>query len=107
MVVLLLILAVLIFVLFPRKYIITDGGTVGYGSFPVPVIYSVENRHALCTENGTIYYEIGTVVKIFEIEIYNDAHIDYDHPLGTVEQVSEAMLNDSIEPFSDAMGETG
>ena len=95
-IVLLLILAVLIFVLFPRKYMLTDGGTVIYGSFPVAVIYSVEDRHALCSENGTTYYEI------FGIEIYNDAHIDYDHPQGTAEQVNEA-----IESFSAAMGENG
>ncbi len=101
-IVLLLILAVLIFVLFPRKYMLTDGGTVIYGSFPVAVIYSVEDRHALCSENGTTYYEIGTVVKFFGIEVYNDAHIDYDHPQGTAEQVNEA-----IESFSAAMGENG
>jgi hypothetical protein len=55
----------------------------------------------LHNENGNTYYEIGTIVKIFGIEVYNDAHVDYDHPLSQltdeeIERVYEAIESPSV-----------
>ncbi len=102
-VVLIVVIAVLVFFLFPRKCHLKDGGTEIISSFPwgVGIVYSIENRHSLHNENGNTYYEIGTIVKIFGIEVYNDAHVDYDHPLSQltdeeIERVYEAIESPSV-----------
>ena len=76
-----IIVAIAIFLLFPRIYSFKDGGTVVYASFGFGIIYRVEQRHRLPStvdENGYGYYENGTVISIFGIEIYNNAKTDYD-----------------------------
>ena len=45
-----------VFVLFPRRFQLLDGGTIGYGGFMG--IYTVEDRNRLTTINGQTYYEI-------------------------------------------------
>ena len=53
-----------IFLLFPRKYTYSDGGTVVYESFGFGAIYAIEQRHcytSVLDENGYAYYEKGTV----------------------------------------------
>ena len=74
-----IIVAIAIFLLFPRIYSFKDGGTVVYASFGFGLLYSVEQRHRLYDEAGYAYYEIGTVITIFGIEVYNNAHVDYEH----------------------------
>lgn len=71
---------VFVFLLFPRRDCLKDGGTITYESFWVGAIYTIEKRHEIYSENGTGYYIIGTVIYLFGNEIYNDAHVDYDHP---------------------------
>ena len=70
----------LAFLLFPRKYEFKDGGSVMYCSVAFGAIYKVEQRHRIYVENGYSYFEIGTVVTVFGVELYNNAHVDYDHP---------------------------
>ena len=80
-IVIVIIFAVAVFILFPRRYAYLDGGSVAYGSFDYGFIYSVEQRHRLPStvdKNGYGYYENGTVIKIFGIEIYSNAKTDYD-----------------------------
>lgn len=80
-IVILLIVLLIIFMLFPRRYSYLDGGSVAYGSFDFGFIYRVEQRHRLpgaVDADGYGYYENGTVISVFGIEIYNDVHTDYD-----------------------------
>ena len=74
-------IAVAVFFLFPRRYSYLDGGSVAYGSFDLGFTYKVEQRHRLPSvedADGYGYYENGTVISVFGIEIYNDVHTDYD-----------------------------
>lgn len=71
--------AVLVFLLFPRRYSLLDGGTIIYESSHLGAIYSVEQLHELYSNNGYSSYTVGTKIYIFEKEIYNSAHVDYDH----------------------------
>ena len=91
---LLVVLTILNFLLFPRRYFYLDGGSVSYESFGFGFIYSIEKRHALYTENDTMYYEVGTIITVFGKELFNDAHVDYDdpHPLN-VESLNEEVRN--------------
>lgn len=80
LIILIVISVLLVFLLFPRRDCLKDGGTITYESFWVGAIYTIEKRHEIYSENGTGYYIIGTVIYLFGKEIYNDAHVDYDHP---------------------------
>lgn len=83
----------LAFLLFPRKYEFKDGGSVMYCSVAFGAIYKVEQRHRIYVENGYSYFEIGTVVTVFGVELYNNAHVDYDHPqsLAHSEEVQKSV----------------
>lgn len=78
--VLILIAAVFVFIMFPRISVLKDGGTVCYESFPLGIIYEIQQRHSYIIEKGVTYQESGTIIYIFGKEIYNSSHIDYDHP---------------------------
>ena len=67
-----------VFILFPRKYPLLDGGTRVYESFGFGAIYMIEDRHRICSEDGYSYYEVGKVITVLDHEIYNNAHIDYE-----------------------------
>ena len=67
-----------VFILFPRKYTLLDGGTHVYESFGFGAIYKIEDRHRICSEDGFSYYEVGKVITVLDHEIYNNAHIDYE-----------------------------
>lgn len=67
-----------VFILFPRKYTLKDGGTRVYESFGFGAIYMIEDRHRICSEDGYSYYEVGKVITVLDHEIYNNAHIDYE-----------------------------
>ena len=54
-VILLLLIAIFVFIMFPRRYSMKDGGTVYYGSWPA-------------------------YIRIFENVVYEDTYVDYDHP---------------------------
>lgn len=77
---LIVISVVLVFLLFPRRERLKDGGTVTYESFGVGAIYTIEKCHTIYSENGTDYYIVGTVIYVLGQEIYNDSHVDYDNP---------------------------
>lgn len=79
-VVLIILIAVFVFIMFPRRYSMKDGGTVYYGSWPAYIIYSVQRVHELVQENNRKYFRKGIRIRIFENVVYEDTYIDYDHP---------------------------
>lgn len=70
---------ILTVVLFPRRNCLLDGGTVIYRSIAFERLYQVEHRHRLYDEAGYVYYEKGYIVTVFGIEVFNNAHVDYEH----------------------------
>lgn len=92
-VIIIVVCVLLAFLLFPRKYEFRDGGSVMYCSVAFGAIYKVEQRHRIYVEGGYSYYEIGTVVTIFGAELFNNAHVDYDHPqsLTNSEEVQKSI----------------
>lgn len=96
--VLLLFISLVVFLLFPRKRELLDGGTIRYESCGWGALYMIEYRHCLCYETGRTYYEIGTLITVLGTELYNDIHIDYDNPINaepSPEDINE--LNIAIE----------
>ena len=79
-VVLIILIAVFVFIMFPRRYSMKDGGTVYYGSWPAYIIYSVQRVHELVQENNRKYFRKGIRIRIFENVVYEDTYVDYDHP---------------------------
>ena len=79
-VVLIILIAVFVFIMFPRRYSMKDGGTVYYGSWPEYIIYSVQRVHELVQENNIKYFRKGIRIRIFENVVYEDTYVDYDHP---------------------------
>lgn len=80
-VLLIVFIAMTVFIMFPRISVLKDGGgTVCYESFPLGIIYEIQQRHSYIMEKGVTYQESGTIIYIFGKEIYNSSHIDYDHP---------------------------
>lgn len=92
LIILIVISVLLVFLLFPRRERLKDGGTVTYESFGFGAIYTIEKRHEIYSENGTDYYIVGTVIYVFGHEIYNNSHVDYDHPYN--ERVSDEELEE-------------
>ena len=79
-----------VFVLFPRRFQLLDGGTIGYGGFMG--IYTVEDRNRLTTINGETYYETGTVISIFGINIIHIPCADEEREtLGTHSPEAESL----------------
>ena len=91
-IILIVISVLLVFLLFPRRDCLKDGGTITYESFWVGAIYTIEKRHEIYSENGTGYYIVGTVIYVFGHDIYNNSHVDYDHPYN--ERVSDEELEE-------------
>lgn len=90
LIVLLAVVAILNFLLFPRRYRVLDGGSVFYQSAGFGFIYSIEIRHELSRD----YYEVGTVIQVFGKEIFNNTHLDYDHPIHrNDEELAEEIRN--------------
>ena len=87
-IVVLILVALLVFVLFfPLKLYLKDGGTVEYVGC-LGATYSVSKLHRLSNDpDGNACYEVGTVIKVFGIEVYNDSYIDYDHPVKTIDEI--------------------
>lgn len=89
------ILVLCVVLLFPRIQEIKDGGSVIYESICSGLIYRVEKRHRMTDVNGVGYYEKGTVVSIFWIEVYNDSSVDYGDKLPPhspeVESIAEEL----------------
>ena len=79
-VVLIILIAVFVFIMFPRRYSMKDGGTVYYGSWPAYITYSVQRVHELVQENNRKYFRKGIRIRIFENVVYEDTYVDYDHP---------------------------
>ena len=73
-IIILVFVAISAYLLFPRKYQLLDGGSTGYRGFMY--IYSIEDRCSFVSLDGEYYYEKGTVITIFGIEIYNGTKID-------------------------------
>lgn len=71
------IVMIVIFLLFPRVLYFRDGGSKMYCS--LFGFIRVEQLHKIYDEAGYSYYEIGTVVTVFGIEVFNNAHVDYEH----------------------------
>ncbi|MBR3463423.1 MAG: hypothetical protein IKH20_12195 [Clostridiales bacterium] len=95
-----LVVVLSVFVLFPRKFQLLDGGTTGYRGFMT--IYTVENRNRLTIKNGETYYETGTVISVFGIDIIHIPSSDESKvTLGThsseVESVNDLINGGSIK----------
>lgn len=73
-IVFMIVLILLVFLLFPRKYQLLDGGSTGYRGFMY--IYSIEDRCSFVSLDGEYYYEKGKVISVFGLEIYNRTEID-------------------------------
>ena len=79
-----------VFVLFPRRFQLLDGGTIGYGGFMG--VYTVEDRNRLTTINGQTYYETGKVISIFGIDIIHIPSADENkETLGTHSPEAESL----------------
>lgn len=87
--------ALICVLLFPRIQEIKDGGSIIYESICSGLIYRVEKRHRMTDVNGVGYYEKGTVISIFWIEVYNNSRVDYEDKLPPhspeVESLSEEL----------------
>ena len=68
-----------IIILYPRITKLEDGGTVIYQSIGSGFVYEVERRHRYYPQLGKVYYEVGTIIKLFGKEIHNDVKVDYTH----------------------------
>lgn len=64
----------IMFAVIPIKNNVNDGGSVMYS--PVTGIYEVWKLHRTVGENGG--YTVGTAVKLFGIEIYNNSTVVYE-----------------------------
>ena len=84
----------ILLILFPRKSEIKDGGSVLYKSGFAGVIYCVEHRHRLTKIDGLGYYEEGTVIKVFSVEIYNDTSINYDNEIGPHSSEAQSIIDE-------------
>ena len=82
-VVLIMLIAVFIFIMFPRRNSVLDGGTVYYESWPLGIVYSVENLHEFVSEKNNNYFGKGIRIRILHKIVYEDSYVDYDHPLST------------------------
>ena len=72
-----------LFVFFPRRFVLADGGSVAYASCLAGAVYQVTELHRIALpfdENGVTYYEKGTVITVFHQEIYRDTYVDYNDP---------------------------
>ena len=74
-----LVLAILVFLLFPRVTCQLDGGSAQYFSFGGGLIYYIDRRHSFYEEGGNIYYQVGSIIYIFGHEVFNNVHVDYSH----------------------------
>lgn len=68
----------LVFLLFPRRNDLLDGGTVIYRSFAFGSIYQVEHLHRFYDENGYAYFEKGFIITVFGKEVFNNTYVDYE-----------------------------
>ena len=98
--VLVVVLALAAFVLYPRgPYGITDGGSelyLGLGG-----IYSVMFLNQLpdsFDENGIGYYQTGIEIRVLGIMVYENRHPDYSKPLNLRHNTAEIeKVNEEIE----------
>lgn len=81
--VLVVILALSAFVLYPRgPYGILDGGSEVYnGFFYVYTVTFLNQLPSSFDENGVGYYQKGTVITVLGRVVYSDIHPDYSKPL--------------------------
>ena len=96
-VIIIVVSVLLVFLLFPRKHELKDGGTIMYCSIAFGAIYQVEQRHCFYEEVGTVYYEVGTVVTIFGLEVFNNAHVDYEHGYPLKHSPEAEVINKDID----------
>ena len=117
-VLLILLIAVFVFIMFPRRQSILDGGTVYYTSGLGGIIYTVKHLHESVRENKTNYFRKGIRIYIFGRIVYEDSYVDYDHPEPTglspeyyeasrqLESAMDSWKNDSQESSTSAYEET-
>ena len=80
-VVLILLIAVFVFIMVPRRQGIKDGGSVYYDSGLGGFVYSVKKLNEFVSERENNYLRKGIRIYVFGKVIYEDSYIDYDHPL--------------------------
>ena len=95
--------AVLVFLLFPRRDRLKDGGTVTYESFWFGSIYSIEKLHEIYFDGYYNSFRVGTIITVFGEEIYNSAHVDYSNGYyaETMSSEEEEEMESLIASFLD------
>ena len=99
-IIILVFVAISAFLLFPRKYQLLDGGSTGYRGFMF--IYSIEKRCSFVPLDGEYYYEKGTVITIFGIEIYNGTKIDTTQTAIGHHSPEAEMADELLESFFES-----
>ena len=99
-IIILVFVAISAFLLFPRKYQLLDGGSTGYRGFMY--IYSIEDRCSFVSLDGEYYYEKGTVITIFGIEIYNGTKIDTTQTAIGHHSHEAEMADELLESFFES-----
>ena len=99
-IIILVFVAISAFLLFPRKYQLLDGGSTGYRGFMY--IYSIEDRCSFVSLDGEYYYEKGTVITIFGIEIYNGTKIDTTQTAIGHHSPEAEMADELLESFFES-----
>lgn len=95
-----IVLIIMAFLLFPRKYQLLDGGSTGYRGFMY--IYSIEDRCSFVSLDGEYYYEKGTVISIFGIEIYNQTELDTTQAVAGHHSPEAEMADELLESFFES-----
>ena len=90
-----MIAAVLVFWFFPRGYYTKDGGSATYYGFLG--IYYIDSRHRFHVEGENIYYQVGCIIYIFGLEVFNNVHVDYSHPIPAKHDAEYEELDKYIE----------
>lgn len=99
-IIILVFVAISAYLLFPRKYQLLDGGSTGYRGFMY--IYSIEDRCSFVSLDGEYYYEKGTVITIFGIEIYNGTKIDTTQTAIGHHSPEAEMADELLESFFES-----
>ena len=99
-IIILVFVAFSVFLIFPRKYQLLDGGSTGYRGFMY--IYSIEDRCSFVSLDGEYYYEKGTVITIFGIEIYNGTKIDTTQTAIGHHSPEAEMADELLESFFES-----
>ena len=87
---------IVLYVFFPRRFVLADGGSVAYASCLAGAVYQVTQLHRIASpfdENGVTYYEKGTVITVFHHEVYRNSYVDYNDPKIAPDVIAQDLDN--------------